>query len=243
MNEHSLRRSAHDRLQPRYRADHDADGDLLPALDLLYRVAAVAEQPDQYADLGPGEADQVDLLAALALVGEVRDSIDHLELRLIGLARGRKVTWNQLADALSLRTRQSAESRALRLETSKRTSGRTRDVAELRALRARDRALDSWAVEQADRLRRTAEGLVDSSEAWPAAGDLLFGNAVQRLAALLVTASEPTMLWDALIRVRHHVAPHDRHAPKPAGPKAAAAEAARRDLAELFLAASKAVAS
>lgn len=93
-----------------------------------------------------------DALAALALVADLRADLDEVEQSLLALARRGGATWQEVAAALGLRSRQAAEQRWLRLRaltTTDLAAQRRRrqqdiDIAEpeIDTLRARARTLD-----------------------------------------------------------------------------------------------------
>ena len=56
-----------------------------------------------------------DVAAALSLLGTVRAEVDEQELALLACARGRGMSWQQVADALGLRSPQAAQQRHERL--------------------------------------------------------------------------------------------------------------------------------
>ena len=59
--------------------------------------------------------DSDDLAAALTLVPYVRAELDETELGLLTMARGRGLTWLQIAEALGLGSAQAAQQRHDRL--------------------------------------------------------------------------------------------------------------------------------
>ncbi|MCX4672502.1 hypothetical protein OG453_38650 [Streptomyces sp. NBC_01381] len=63
------------------------------------------------------EIDETDLLASLLVIRVLRDKFLADEGRIIGAARRKQVTWQRLADALELKSRQAAERRYLQLRT------------------------------------------------------------------------------------------------------------------------------
>jgi hypothetical protein len=65
---------------------------------------------------GPASADH--LLAALALLAGLRADLAETEERLIGLGREHHTSWQRIANALGLRSRQAAEQRWLRLRAA-----------------------------------------------------------------------------------------------------------------------------
>ncbi|WP_234364572.1 DNA-binding protein [Streptomyces sp. SM8] len=61
------------------------------------------------------EVDQADVTAALTLVPSARADLDELETGLIRMARGRGMTWQEIAFGLGLGTPQAARQRYERL--------------------------------------------------------------------------------------------------------------------------------
>ncbi|GHB21923.1 hypothetical protein GCM10010377_09620 [Streptomyces viridiviolaceus] len=68
----------------------------------------------QLAD-GEPEVDRADITAALSLVPLVRGEMDELEAGLLQMARGRGMTWHEVAFGLGLGTPQAARQRYERL--------------------------------------------------------------------------------------------------------------------------------
>ncbi|KPC66613.1 hypothetical protein [Streptomyces chattanoogensis] len=66
-------------------------------------------------DGGEPEVDQADITAALSLVPLVRGEMDELETGLLRMARGRGMTWQEIAFGLGLGTPQAARQRYERL--------------------------------------------------------------------------------------------------------------------------------
>jgi hypothetical protein len=106
-----------------------------------------------------GNVDSAELLAAMATLRDLRVQLGRWEPDLIGAARDRGVTWNQIAPALGLASRQAAD-----------TSSTTREdrVQATRDERSGDRAVAAWARENAADLRRLA-GQVSAAESLSAA--------------------------------------------------------------------------
>jgi hypothetical protein len=155
------------------------------------------------------------------------------------------VPWIQLAHALGLTTRQSAESRAMRLERAAATGHSSRDVAATRNQKAGERRTYAWATAQEERLRAIAEQAVDTSPAWPdpMQRDLphyTFAAVMQTLAAQLASGAPGPALWSTLAALCGFLVPLDGRAPQPAGEHARAAKAVARQLGELRLSASRA---
>ncbi|MEV6056347.1 DNA-binding protein [Streptomyces sp. NPDC052107] len=66
-------------------------------------------------DEGEPEVDRADVTAALSLVPLVRAELDELEASLLQMARGRGMTWPEIAFGLGLGTPQAARQRYERL--------------------------------------------------------------------------------------------------------------------------------
>jgi hypothetical protein len=72
---------------------------------------------------GEPEVDQADITAALSLVPLVRGEMDELEAGLLQMARGRGMTWQEIAFGLGLGTPQAARQRYERLASRAPTEG------------------------------------------------------------------------------------------------------------------------
>ncbi|MEU9124431.1 DNA-binding protein [Streptomyces sp. NPDC048506] len=66
-------------------------------------------------DDGEPEVDHTDITAALSLVPRARGEMDELEVGLLQMARGRGMTWPEIAFSLGLGTPQAARQRYERL--------------------------------------------------------------------------------------------------------------------------------
>lgn len=77
-------------------------------------VELLAAGTAQYAE-GESRVDGDDLLAALTLLPQVRAELDETELGLLAMARGRGLTWAQVAEGLGLGSAQAAQQRHDRL--------------------------------------------------------------------------------------------------------------------------------
>jgi hypothetical protein len=100
------------------------------------------------------------LLSALARTAELRSDLDTAERRLIGLARERGATWQEIATVLGLRSRQAAEQRWLRL-TGAQSGTAGRDPGEARRERDRQRIADNAAGGEVVALRAAVRALFD----------------------------------------------------------------------------------
>lgn len=221
-----VKRAAARLLQERYGRALSPEGALDAVLSALGRRATGQKTQGVPAD---------EVLAALAHVAEARENLDKRELRLITEARDLGVSWQRLADALGLATRQSAETRALRLDRAVHTSS-GRDVASQRLAKARDRAADAWCVQHEGRVRDLSERLFDTAGAWDM--EAIGGTArvdLHALGELLASGGSPVALAQRLESLRLHLAPpHRDERPKPAGKHAGEAVAARMELTVLI---------
>ncbi|MER5617556.1 hypothetical protein [Streptomyces sp. NPDC002215] len=229
------KRAADKLLQERYGDESSAryGGTLPPEEAITFVLAALGgyERQGQEVKEVPAE----DVLAALSQVDEARQRLDDKELRLIKAARARGASWQKVADALGLGTRQSAETRALRLERGAMASF-GRDVASQRLDKARDRAAAAWCEEHADRIRTVAEAVYDTSGAWDLQGLEHAGTRADLygIGELLATDGSLTRLVDLLASMRYRLAPYSGEAPKPGGKQATAATKAVAALGELL---------
>ncbi|MEU4643477.1 DNA-binding protein [Micromonospora sp. NPDC023814] len=85
--------------------------------DTYEAVALVTALAAGGAEVEPGEerVDEADLVAALTLVPHLRAEVDAMEAGLLTLARGRGLTWQQIAYGLGLGSAQAAKQRFERL--------------------------------------------------------------------------------------------------------------------------------
>ncbi|GAA2253641.1 hypothetical protein GCM10010145_21830 [Streptomyces ruber] len=81
------------------------------AVRLVSFLLSGAAQPDD----GEPEVDHADITAALSLMPLVRGELDELEAGLLRMARGRGMTWQDIAFGLGLGTPQAARQRYERL--------------------------------------------------------------------------------------------------------------------------------
>src|SRR5690348_7537831 len=104
-------------------------------------------------------ADGAALIDALVLLRWAQEELAALEPELIAAARAAGLSWQQLAPALGVASRQAAERRYLRLiPATAGQRGSTRDdrVLAERDLRAGRRAIARWANDNTADLRRLA---------------------------------------------------------------------------------------
>lgn len=142
--------------------------DLTAAVAVLAATAAGVEQRTA---VGPAE-----LLDALTVLRRVQSELAAFEPTLIAAARGAGVSWQAIAPALGVASRQAAERRFLR-STAAPTGqpGATRDVrvqAE-RDRRAGERAVTRWANDNTADLRRLAGQITALTDLGAAAGEAL----------------------------------------------------------------------
>ncbi|MDR3080837.1 MAG: DNA-binding protein [Streptomyces sp.] len=102
----------HRQVHPSIIAPHEA-------VRLVSFLLSGAAQPDD----GEPEVDQADITAALSLVPLVRGEMDELEAGLLQMARGRGMTWQEIAFGLGLGTPQAARQRYERLNSRVRDDG------------------------------------------------------------------------------------------------------------------------
>ncbi|MCI3223073.1 hypothetical protein [Streptomyces sp. NP-1717] len=95
---------------------HNDGNDFVDPVRVMYAVRAAAYDSARAGEEAP-EVPVDDVLAALTMLDEARARLDALNL--LRAARSRDASWATVADALGLSARQSAESRALRLERSR----------------------------------------------------------------------------------------------------------------------------
>ncbi|MEU7222262.1 hypothetical protein [Streptomyces chrestomyceticus] len=185
-----------------------------------HRAELLGEEPQDV----PAE----DVLAALTQADEARQRLDRLELGLIEAARARGASWQKIADHLGLGTRQSAETRALRLERAvSRYHHGGRDVAQQRTEKARQRTADAWCAEHEDRIQAVAERLIDVSKAWPQLTENPLATSYMHvLASTLTTSGSGPKMLQELASLKHTFAPYGEERLRPTGPRAAEANAA-----------------
>ncbi|PVC82111.1 hypothetical protein [Streptomyces sp. CS014] len=133
------------------------------------RLGEIAREYDQICRRAQGRIEpqvtETDVLAALLVINTLRDKLLDDELMLITLARTYGVTWTRIADALELKSRQSAERRHLQLSKSTSADGirpRTQNErVEATRERRRRRAERDWALTNAEAIRTTALALTE----------------------------------------------------------------------------------
>jgi len=118
----------------RDRGRHPAMAGPAEAVRVLVSLAAGSA----WLEAGEDAVDAADLTAALTLMPKVRAEVDQLEEALLLIARGRGMTWQELAFALGLGSAQAARQRYERL---------TRRTAPARALASPSATPDDGAGE------------------------------------------------------------------------------------------------
>ncbi|MGW0608854.1 DNA-binding protein [Streptomyces sp. NPDC002644] len=97
--------------EQRRRQTHPAVPAPHEAVRLVAFLLSGAARPED----GEPEVDQADITAALTLLPLVRGELDELETGLLQMARGRGMTWQEIAFGLGLGTQQAARQRYERL--------------------------------------------------------------------------------------------------------------------------------
>ncbi|MFJ2866913.1 type III effector protein [Kitasatospora sp. NPDC087314] len=172
----------------------------LGMMDAAARTARHAPQDDA------GQADPQQALSVLLLLRHLREELAGWETGLIETARDAGATWADLAEPLGVQSRQAAERRYLRLRpnadagTGAGSTGEQR-VQATRDQRAADRAVTTWARDNAADLRRLAGqiGALDglSTQAAPAIERLLDALGNNDPARLLAPLAETRSFLEA----------------------------------------------
>ncbi|MDG6108671.1 hypothetical protein Daura_24920 [Dactylosporangium aurantiacum] len=125
---------------------------------LITAVAAVAAVAERSAAQEAADVDTAAVLEALELLRWVQERLAATEPRLIEAARRAGVSWQALAPALGVASRQAAERRYLRSVPAAGAGGGTREdrVRAERDHRAGVRAVAQWAADNTADLRRLA---------------------------------------------------------------------------------------
>ncbi|MFD9691142.1 type III effector protein [Kitasatospora sp. NPDC059146] len=127
----------------------------LGMMDAAARTARHAPPDDS------GQRDPAGALSALMMLRHLREELAGWETGLIETARGAGATWADLAEPMGVQSRQAAERRYLRMRpnadagTEAGSTGEQR-VQATRDQRAADRAVTTWARDNAVELRRLA---------------------------------------------------------------------------------------
>jgi len=140
-------------------------------------------------------AGRAELLDALVLLRRVQGELTALEPALIAAARAAGVSWQELAPALGVASRQAAERRYLRAAATGEPGTRDGRVRAERDRRAGHRAVAAWANHNTADLRRLAGQITALTDLGAAAsgavGDLhdaLAGPGASELPGLLAAA-------------------------------------------------------
>jgi hypothetical protein len=138
---------------------------LPPSHRTLYEISRGYDKIVRHAErMLVQEADSDDVLAALRVIRMLRDKLDNDERLLISQARHNKITWQQIADASEMSSRQSAERRHLQLNSAAAkpdgTKARTQSerVEFIREARSR-RAEQEWTLQHGASIRKLAAAL------------------------------------------------------------------------------------
>jgi hypothetical protein len=166
-------------------------------------LGAAAASVSDTAGAAPGAVSTDDLLAALVLLRQVQAELAAAEPALIAAARAAGVSWQDLAPALGVASRQAAERRYLRA-TATGQRGDTRDdrVQAERDRRAEHRAAARWATDHTADLRRLAARITALTGLGPDATGPL-----QRLHDAL-TGPDTTALPGLLADTHRHLGDH-----------------------------------
>ncbi|MEV0531033.1 type III effector protein [Kitasatospora sp. NPDC050463] len=160
-------------------------------------------------DAPPDAANQSDpqqALAALLTLRHLRAELAGWETGLIEIARDAGATWADLAEPMGVQSRQAAERRYLRLRPNSEVGTEVGSTGEQRVQAARDqraadRAVTTWARDNAADLRRLAGqiGALDglSTQAAPAIERLLDALGHHDAARLLAPLAETRPLLEA----------------------------------------------
>ncbi|SFJ26850.1 hypothetical protein SAMN04489731_1186 [Amycolatopsis regifaucium] len=105
-----------------------------------------------------------ELADALRLLPLAQYQLEQIELRLLSEAREQKMSWSDIAEHLSLRSRQAAEQRLMRLKTAHGTPDGGKDVAPARAQRRRHNEVLELLTPQLPLFRRLAKLLPEAFE-------------------------------------------------------------------------------
>jgi hypothetical protein len=125
------------------------------ALETIQRAVRTAQNPQPGPPASPG-ASAEQALAALLLLRQLRDRLGSWEAGLIETARDAGASWADLAHPLGVANRQSAERRYLRLRPGPPGTTGEQRIQATRDRRAGDRAVATWARENAADLRQLA---------------------------------------------------------------------------------------
>ncbi|GLY96582.1 hypothetical protein [Actinoplanes sp. NBRC 103695] len=147
-------------------------------MDLSAAVAALAATAARSGRDVPGDTavSPAELLDALVLLRRTQSELADLEPVLIAAARAAGVSWQALAPALGVASRQAAERRYLRgvsAPTGQPPATRDERVQAERDRRAGNRAVTRWANDNTSDLRRLAGQVTALTDLDEAAGEAL----------------------------------------------------------------------
>jgi hypothetical protein len=174
-----------------------------PSVDLVQPAQAV--EATASAARGSRAVPADELLNALHHLRRLRETVDQLEPELIAAARTAGVSWQALAPAMGVASRQAAERRFLRLApATPDQAGGTRDqrVREVRDRRAGTRAVHAWANNNTADLRRLAGQITALDDLDPESA-----SDIARLHQALGEAGA-TALPGLLAQTRQHLTAH-----------------------------------
>ncbi|GAA4261460.1 hypothetical protein [Dactylosporangium darangshiense] len=173
-------------------------------VEIVAAVAATAQAVQQPAVDSP-RVSSADLLDALVLLRWAQTELANLEPVLIAAARAAGISWQALAPALGVASRQAAERRYLRsAATPTDQPGDTRDdrVQAERDRRAGNRAVAQWANDNTADLRRLAGQITALTDL----GDAATADLTQLHQAL--GDPDATALPDLLAATHQHLPDH-----------------------------------
>ncbi|MFF9483020.1 hypothetical protein [Streptomyces sp. NPDC014733] len=201
----ALKQAAEELLKDRYNDGRDIHD---PAA-AMKSVRAAAYGHHSTRGEGRSEVPVDDVLAALTQVEGARQQLERLELDLIRAVRARGTSWQRVADSLLLSSRQSAESRAMRLESAANNNHQDHDVAGARLQRSRQRAADAWCETHEDRIRAVGERLYDAAGAWTEMDtNVLVASHMHQLGATLAAGGSGPQLMQCLEHLKVTFAPY-----------------------------------
>jgi hypothetical protein len=189
---------------------HRLTGDHRPPLDLavaavaVAAVAARATRPTSDTGGGDGALPTVEALDALVVLRWLQTELTTIEPTLIRAARQAGASWQLIAPALGVASRQAAERRYLRLTPAAAGQPDTREarVRAERDRRAGIRAVDQWANANTADLRRLAGQITALTD--------LGADAAADIDRLHRALADPdaTALPALLIETRRHLTAH-----------------------------------
>jgi hypothetical protein len=202
-------------------------------LNLGAVAAALAATAATVGQNAPGDTtvSPAELLDALVLLRRAQTELADLEPILIAAARAAGVSWQALAPALGVASRQAAERRYLRsaaAPTEQPAATRDARVQAERDRRAENRAVTRWANDNTADLRQLAGQITALTDLDAAAGDALarlhdaLGNPDASALPALLAATQPHLhqhpgLTDQIDTVTAHTDQIRQHHPRRPG--------------------------